>query len=63
MNVSKFMKENESIKIQNIHSDIDRSHVAFIGNYPNNIELFFKDLNHLKQFVEQLNAQIEEIEK
>ena len=63
MNVSKFMKENESIKIQNIHSDISRHHVAFIVDYPNNIELFFKDLNHLKQFVEQLNAQIKELEK
>lgn len=63
MNVSKHMSEDEKLKILNIHGDFNRHFCLFIGDHKDELDIYFKNLNHLKQFAEQLNAQIEELEK
>ena len=63
MNVSKHMSVDEKLEILNIHSDIDRHFCLFIGEHKDQVSIYFHNLSHLKQFAEQLNAQIEEIEK
>lgn len=63
MQVTRFVEENDTFNIKDIHSDHNRFQLLCIGEFPDNIEIFFKDLNHLKQFSEQLNKQIKEVEK
>ena len=59
MQVSKFIEVDETFEVK----DVMGTQALFIGGYGSRVELFFEDLNHLKQFSEQLNKQIKEIEK
>lgn len=63
MQVSKFIEADETFEIKDVHSDHSKYQLLLIGEFSNRVELFFEDLNHLKQFSEQLNKQIKEIEK
>jgi len=63
MQVTKFITGSEAIEVSNIHKDFNRSQALYIGEYDDRVQLFFKDLGHMKQFEEQLSKQIKEIEK
>ncbi len=63
MQVSKFIEVDETFEIKDVMENQDRTQALFIGEYEDRVELFFENLNHLKQFSEQLNKHIKEIEK
>ena len=63
MQVSKFIEVDETFEVKDVHSDHNNYQLIRIGEFSDRVELFFEDLNHLKQFSEQLNKQIKEIEK
>ncbi len=63
MQVSKFIEVDETFEIKDVMENQDRTQALFIGGYGSRVELFFENLNHLKQFSEQLNKHIKEIEK
>ncbi len=63
MQVSKFIELDETFEIRDVMENQDRTQALFIGEYEDHVELFFENLNHLKQFSEQLNKHIKEIEK
>jgi len=63
MTVSKFIEVDDPFEIRDINSDHSKYQLIRIGEFSDRVELYFQNLNHLKQFSEQLNAQIEELEK
>ena len=63
MQVSKFIEVDETFEIKDIHSDNSKYQLLRIGEFSDSVELFFEDLNQLKQFSEQLNKHIKELEK
>ena len=63
MQVSKFIELDETFEIRDVMENQDRTQALFIGEYEDRVELFFHSLDHLKQFSEQLNKHIKEIEK
>ena len=63
MTVSKFIEVDDPFEIRDINSDHSKYQLIRIGEFSDRVELYFQNLKHLKQFAEQLNAKIEEIEK
>ena len=63
MQVSKFIEVDETFEIKDVHSNHNQHQLIRIGEFSDRVELFFDNLNHLKQFSEQLNKQIKELEK
>ena len=57
------MAEVEEMEIRDIQLNVNRAQAVFIGDYEDRVELFFHSLDHLKQFSEQLNKHIKEVEK
>ena len=64
MQVSKFIEVDETFEIKDVMENQDRTQALFIGEYEDRVELFFREPKPLeKQFSDQLNKQIKEVEK
>jgi hypothetical protein len=60
MNVSMHIEEVE-VSVSNLYKDVDNTQVININN-ENSIDLYFRDIKHLKEFASNLNKAIKEVE-
>ena len=53
--------EEVEVSVLNLHKNVENTQVISINN-ENRIDLYFRDIKHLKEFASNLNEAIKEVE-